>query len=64
MVDCVEHQRDARERLDRPIVELEREAATLVLLGGDALLELPDALALLLAAFALPPLEGRFRLSQ
>jgi hypothetical protein len=45
-------------------MELEREAAALVLLGGDPLLELPDPVALLLAALALPPFEGRFRLSQ
>jgi hypothetical protein len=45
-------------------VELQREAAPLVLLRGYPLLELPYAFALLLAALTLPPLEGRFRLSQ
>ena len=55
----VEHQRDTGEGLDRAVVQLQREAPPLVLLGGDPLLELPNALALLLAALALTPLEGR-----
>jgi hypothetical protein len=64
VVDRVEHQRNAGERLNGPVVELQREAAPLVLLRGYPLLELPYAFALLLAALTLPPLEGRFRLSQ
>ena len=35
VADGVEHQRDARERLHRPVVEEERESPPLVLLGGD-----------------------------
>ena len=41
------------------VVEHQREPAALVLLAGDPLLELADALAFLLAALALPPLERR-----
>ena len=33
--DRVEHQRDPRERLHRPVVEEERDPPPLVLLGGD-----------------------------
>ena len=36
--DGVEHERDARERLHRPVVEEERDAAPLVLLGREDLL--------------------------
>ena len=35
VADGVEHQRDTRERLDRPVVEEERDLLLLVLLGGD-----------------------------
>jgi len=35
--DGVEHQRDAGQRLDRPVVEKERQPAALLLLGGHEL---------------------------
>src|SRR2546428_57562 len=38
VADGVEHQRDAGERLHRPVVQEERKPAPLVLLGGDQLL--------------------------
>ena len=37
---CVEHERDTRERLHRPVVKEQRDAAPLVLLGGENLLRL------------------------
>jgi len=61
VADRVEHQRDPRERLDRPVVEEQGEPSSLVLLGCDQLLEQADALALLAAALALPPLALRWR---
>src|SRR5205823_5164470 len=59
--DRVEHQRDARERLDGAVVEEEREAPPLVLLGSDELLEQADLLPLLAPALALPAFEAGLR---
>ena len=59
VVDRVEHQGDAGQRLDRTVVQLECEPPPFVLLRRDPLLELPDALSLFLAALALAPLERR-----
>jgi hypothetical protein len=61
VVDRVEHQGDPGERLDGAVVEHQREAAPLVLLAGDPLFELADALALILAALTLSPLMLRLR---
>jgi hypothetical protein len=57
--DRVEHQRDRGEGLHRPVVEEEREAAALVLLGRDQLLEEPDPFPLFTAPFTVPPLPLR-----
>ncbi len=66
--DRVQHQRDPRQRLHRPVVEEEREPAALLLLGGDdevghprtlglALLRLGDGL-LAAAPFALNEVDA------
>ena len=44
--DAVEHQRDARHRLHRAVVEEEREPAPLLLLGRDQLVGEPRVLGL------------------
>ena len=44
--DAVEHERDPRHRLHRPVVEEEREPATLLLLGRDQLVGEPRVLGL------------------
>ena len=53
------HERDSGERLERPVVEEEGEAAPLVLLGGDELCREAFALGLARAASRAPASAAR-----